>query len=118
MSGGETNEATATVTSASRSGSSSTEVTVGKKESGLLTSEFWMNGGAGAGIVAMVDGGMKAITENPAIAWPAAVAIGSGALALAGIGVGFALMRTRRKESLDQAVSDAAIAASGARSEQ
>ena len=78
-----------------------------QKEPGFLTSEFWVNGGAGASALVVVDKALEAIAAQPGSAWPIAVATAAACLALAGMGFGYALMRTRRKESAD--VSEAAV---------
>ena len=70
----------------------------GQKEPGFLTSEFWVNGGAGASALVVVDKALEAIAAQPGSAWPIAVAAAAACLALAGMGFGYALMRTRRKE--------------------
>lgn len=75
------------------------------KESGFSTSEFWVNGGIGATLVVLVDKALAAINATPETAWPVAVAAGAGCIALAVVGFGYALMRTRRKESVDMSES-------------
>lgn len=75
------------------------------KESGFSSSEFWVNGGVGATLVVLVDKALAAINATPETAWPVAVAAGAGCIALAVVGFGYALLRTRRKESVDMSES-------------
>lgn len=74
-------------------------------EKGFLTSEFWVNGGVAATVLVLMEKAQTAIEAAPASAWPIAIATGAACLSLAGTGVGYALMRTRRKESGDLTAS-------------